>query len=887
MRGRGAFGKLAGMRVRLVTLIAALTAAGCTSQSGSTSPDGGGHPAAEAGQAKKDGGKDATRDGTSDAKASPVADTIPVGNLSLRVVPSTANVSVLGPDGGALLEGVDTSAAVGKPQSANDDAPPMTGFAVRDLSTAYTMSYGSFEVVDDTSTKWRVVTTARVSGATVDLLTADGTRVASLAASQGDDADHLVVAITAGDGAPDASTDAGPVRRRISWGFGCSAADHFAGFGAQTWGVDARKETIPIWIQEEGVGKDLTTDDPTGLWYLLGRRHSAYMPLPEFLSSRGYVVVADTVHRSTFALCSERSDVARMELELPVTLNLFYGPSPHEALGRSTQHFGRPRVPPAFAFAPWNDAIFGSANVRAVASALRAAGAPSSVIWTEDWRGGSFSADNYALNEEWDVDRTLYPDFEQVAKDLHGEGFKWLVYFNSFVEADSAAWPETAPNGYLIRKGDGTPYQFNDAKFTGASLVDLSQPAAVAWAVGKMKAVIALGADGWMGDYGEWLPTDATLTGGSGLDLHNTYPVLWQQAQRQALDEAIAADGVERLMFVRSGWLGTAPLADVFWAGDQRTDFEVDDGMPTVVPIGIGVGLAGVSTFGSDIAGYQSATNADSTKELFFRWTELGAWSPVMRTHHGTQPKLEWSWQSDADSTAEWVRYAKLHTSLAPYMRGLAQAAHDTGVSIWRPLAVEFPSDATSWPVADEVMVGPGVLVAPVQTAGATSRPVYLPPGTWFPWSGGASVAGGTTVTAAAAISEIPVYALAGAVVPTYPDGVETLTREASSAAGAASVADDRVVYAFAGAAGSFTEAPDAGALTYALATAPSGAATWNGASLAACAATPVAPCASTSTGQVSAYVVGPGTLVAGGASLVVTGGASTRKLTLVVRSAS
>ena len=92
--------------------------------------------------------------------------------------------------------------------------------------------------------------------------------------------------------------------------------------------------------------------------------------------------------------------------------------------------------------------------------------------------------------------------------------------------------------------------------------------------------------------------------------------------------------------------------------------------MPTILPIGIGVGLSGVSTFGSDVAGYQSATNPTSTKELFFRWTELGAWSPVMRTHHGTEPKLEWSWESDDDSTAHWVRYAKLHMALAPTMRG-------------------------------------------------------------------------------------------------------------------------------------------------------------------------------------------------------------------------
>ncbi len=810
---------------------------------------------------------------------------LPVGGLSLSVTPATANVSVLGPDGSPLLDGIDTSSDVGMPQSQNDDAPPMTGFAVRDLASAYTMQYGSFKVVDDTSQPWRVVTTATVSGQTIDLFTPDGTRVASLAASQGDDPLHLVVAITAGDDAPDAGADPAAPRRRLSWGFRCTPDDHFAGFGAQTWGVDARGETIPIWSQEEGVGKDLTTEDPTGVWFLVGRRHSAYMPLPEFLSRRGFLAVADTPHRSTFALCSERADVARMELELPATLNLFYGPSPHDAIGRSTNHFGRPRVPPAFAFAPWNDAIFGSANVRSIASALRQAGAPSSVIWTEDWRGGSFNGDNYTLNEEWDVDRTLYPDFEQVASDLHAEGFKWLVYFNSFVEQDSLAWPETAPNGYLIQQADGgSPYTFNDAKFLPASMVDLGQPAAFAWAVGKMAAAITLGADGWMGDFGEWLPTDAILTTGPGIDLHATYSVLWQQAQRKALDDAIAKDHVERLSFVRSGWLGTAALADVFWAGDQRTDFELDDGLPTVVPIGVGVGLSGVSTFGSDIAGYQSATNPTSTKELFFRWTELGAWSPVMRTHHGTQPKLEWSWQSDTASTAQWVRYARLHMSLAPYLRGLAQAAHDTGVSIWRALAVEFPADAPSWPVADEVLVGAGVLVAPVQTTGATSRSVYLPPGTWFPWAGGPSVAGPATVTATAPLTEIPVYALAGTVVPTFPDGVQTLTSEPSSAAGATSVGDDRIVYAFAGASGAFTEAPDAGGLSYTLATTTTGSPAWNGKALAACATTPKAPCAASAAGQATAYVTGPGTLVAGGAQLVVSGGAATRKLTLVVR---
>ncbi len=824
---------------------------------------------------------------SSPAPTAPAPASFGVGAFTIELGEATANLSILAPGGAPLFDGLDTSTAVGKPQSANDDAPPLTGFAVRDLATTWKMQYGSFSAADDTTQPWRVVTRASASGDRVDLFTADGTRVASIAFSRGDEDQHLVAAITAGDGAPPADGGDTAKHRRISWGFGCTADDHFAGFGAQTWGIDGRGETIPIWVQEEGIGKDLTTDDPTGLWYVVGRRHSAYMPLPEFLSRRGFFAVADNAAKSTFALCSEDPNVGRMELELPVTLHVFYGPDPHDAVSRATAHFGRPRVPPAFAFAPWNDAIFGSANVRRVATKLRQVGAPSSVIWTEDWRGGTWNGNNYTLNEEWDVDRTLYPDFESVAADLHAAGFKWLVYFNSFVEQDSKAWPETAPNGYLIGQAghaSATPEVFTDAKFVNASMVDLSNPAAVKWAVGKLSAAIALGADGWMGDYGEWLPTDAQMVGGTGLDLHNPYPILWQQAQRQALDTAIAADGVERLSFVRSGWLGTAPLADVFWAGDQRTDFEVDDGMPTVVPIGAGISLAGVSTYGSDIAGYQSATNPTSTKELFFRWTELGAFSPVMRTHHGTQPSLEWSWESDDDSTAHWVRYAKLHVSLAPFLRSLAQAAHDTGISIWRPLAMEFPEDAASWPVPDEVMMGRGLLVAPVQKAGATSRSVYLPPGTWFPWSGGDSLPGPATLTAAAPVTEIPVYALAGTIVPTYPDGVQTLTVEPSLAPNASQTGDARIVYAFAGAPGHFVESPDTGALAYTLTVTPVEPSTWNGTALATCDAADDPPCMTRANRTTTAYVTGNGTLVSDGATLVASGAYASRALTIVLR---
>src|ERR1035438_3362535 len=60
-----------------------------------------------------------------------------VGVYTVTVAPGTANLSVLGPASAPLLPGLDSSTAAGTPWSMNDDAPPMTGFAVRDLSTTY------------------------------------------------------------------------------------------------------------------------------------------------------------------------------------------------------------------------------------------------------------------------------------------------------------------------------------------------------------------------------------------------------------------------------------------------------------------------------------------------------------------------------------------------------------------------------------------------------------------------------------------------------------------------------------------------------------------------------------------------------------------------------
>ena len=86
----------------------------------------------------------------------------------------------------------------------------------------------------------------------------------------------------------------------------------------------------------------------------------------------------------------------------------------------------------------------------------------------------------------------------------------------------------------------------------------------------------------------------------------------------------------------------------MIWAGDQQTDFSEGDGLPSVIPMGLNLGLAGFPYFGSDIAGYMSQGTTPTTEELFYRWTTFGALTPVMRTHHGRSARENYQWEHDA-----------------------------------------------------------------------------------------------------------------------------------------------------------------------------------------------------------------------------------------------
>ncbi len=665
-------------------------------------------------------------------------------------------------------------------------------------SASWQEMFGSFLVTENTA-PWIEPTSMT--------LTAGSTKELTFQVGQGAH-HHTTIKITSPDSGVLALALSSDGQNRIRAGFGCAAADHFLGFGSQTDATDHHGHLIPVFTSEPGIGK--TNDDDNSnnpVWYLVGARHQASYPLPTFLSGRGFAFLADTTQRTIFDLC--QADPSRWSVETwdsGVTLRVYDGPQPAAAVERLTADTGR--QPPAndLALAPWNDAIFGSANVRNVAAELRAAHIPTSALWTEDFRGGSFYGDVYRIKEEWDVDRTLYPDIEQLASDLHAQGFRFLAYHNTFLTQGTNIISQAESPDVLIQQSGGAgDYMFLGASFEMASMVDLTNPQGAAFVKAWLQKLAGYGFDGWMADYGEWLPVDAALTGGqNALTFHNQYPGAYHHLDAEVF-ASLTTDPNTRTYFTRSGTLRDIRDQPVIWGGDQLTTFDQNDGLPTALMKGLNLGLAGAAIYGSDIGGYQNNGGPPSTKELFFRWTTLGALSTVMRTHHGLDAQLNWRFDSDADTTAHFARWAQFHAQLWPYLRSAAQEAFDHGMPIMRVLPLAYPTDETVWPMNDEYLFGPSILVAPVMTEGATSRSVYLPADTWLPWSSGPAITGPMTITADLPMTEIGLYARAGSIIPTLPP-LDTLMPADPPLVTLADVRNQRTLLVFGGADGNWTD---------------------------------------------------------------------------------
>jgi alpha-D-xyloside xylohydrolase len=93
-----------------------------------------------------------------------------------------------------------------------------------------------------------------------------------------------------------------------------------------------------------------------------------------------------------------------------------------------------------------------------------------------------------------------------------------------------------------------------------------------------------------------------------------------------------------------------------------------------------------------------------------------------------------------------------------------------------RPFGLQFPALGV-FP-EDTYVLGDDLLVAPVETKGATTRTLIKPPGRWFNWWDGSELGGepGAIVEVAAPLTTLPLFLREGALVPMLRPTIDTLS---------------------------------------------------------------------------------------------------------------
>ncbi|MGO9487888.1 MAG: TIM-barrel domain-containing protein [Solirubrobacteraceae bacterium] len=545
--------------------------------------------------------------------------------------------------------------------------------------------------------------------------------------------------------------------------FGSSPGEAFHGFGGRHNLLDQHGQTFYNWVDQENFragGEQETNLSPDG-------PQAAYYVQSSFVSNHGYGFLLNRSELSTWRMDSEDPGAWQVQVAAPTLDYVVASGGMPQAIDTLTSITGRQRVPPA-----WLGPLFDQE--------VEYAQSPASYEARAEQNLSEFIARKVPLSafrvEGWVYVSTAFR--EGLFARLRAHGIRPLVYFRPFAgdensgENSKADFEAALAGHYFATTEGGEPFLFTSNYQHPAGLIDFTNPAAVQWWRERIFAALEMGAEGFMLDFGEQVqPGMHFFDGASAEQMHNLYPVIYQRVTREICEEFEASHpGRQIVFFTRSGYTGepgTAAYESFNFPGDETTDWSQSSGLGSLTRDMLNRGIGGAYGYSTDIGGYYDVETPRTSRELFLRWAEWAALSPVFRLH-GAVVGEHTPWGLHAVSAYRWL--TKLHVSAEPLIRSLWQQADETGMPIARPLYLQYPEDPQAAAQDQEWLLGSDVLVAPVVEQGAASRSVYFPQGCWRNPETGQQVLGPGAQTVAADIKQLPFFFACG-TEPFKPPG--------------------------------------------------------------------------------------------------------------------
>jgi alpha-D-xyloside xylohydrolase len=482
----------------------------------------------------------------------------------------------------------------------------------------------------------------------------------------------------------------------------------------------------------------------------------SYKAVPVLFSTKGWGMMLHSTYRSYWEIGSSSYTAGSFLTEdAGIDLLLFAAPSLKGLLRKYTGLTGRPMMPPKWALGVWLSRCQyrSRGEAEAAVRGMRRRRIPMDVVHLDpQWMKVHYYPERGvdACDFEWDEED--FPDRDTMYCRWADDGVAVCHWVNPYLPEGTPIYREAEAEGYLVKDPRGKPCR--PAHGNAVGIVDFTYRQAKEWWKDHLKELLRAGAAVFKPDYGELVPEFAVFHDGrTGAEMHNPYLFLYNRA----VFEATREEKGYNLIWGRSGYIGSQRYPGT-WAGDTQVSWHA---MKCCLRGGLSASMTGWSFWSCDIGGF---TGPMPDRELYIRWAQWGLLTPFSR-FHGTTPREPWQYGEQAVRVAR--RYARLRYALMPYLLAAAEESTRTGTPMMRHMALEFEDEPNVHTIDDQYMLGPDLLVAPVMTAGARSRDVYLPEGIWTEMDRpGAVHLGRTFAQVRAPLGRIPLLVREGAVVP-------------------------------------------------------------------------------------------------------------------------
>ena len=516
----------------------------------------------------------------------------------------------------------------------------------------------------------------------------------------------------------------------IEWA--ATASEHLYGLGERFDSLDQRGKNVDVWIRD-------APGQPSG--------HESYFCTPVLYSSGGWALFAADNPEGAFDLRAEGGGRHRYRRAGPdARLYLAAGDSLRDLLLKRARIQGPFRTIPDWAWGPWisRNSFENQDEAEEAIRGMIERGLPVAAIVQEAWKGRSESGEfNRFAPERW-------PRLEEYFRLCSNHGIRTVLWQVPVLHPSSPDYASCAEQGYFVKASDGS-VRPRRSWLSGFANFDFTHPDAVRYWKDILRPLVRMGVSGFKADDGEDVePEDLFEDGRRGWQLHNEYTVLYARAIAEVFEE----EGRDGILWCRSAGLGSEALP-ALWAGDQ---FAAWDQLRCLVPAGLSAGLSGAPFWGHDIGGYLG----DPSAELYVRWLQFGAFSPLMQ-YHGRRRREPWVFGEEAVRAYRLCAFVRMN--LRPTLIALGRETAETGLPVMRPMILEFPEDPRFADEHSQYMLGHDLLVAPVMEEGAHQRLVRFPAGAWQHLLQPVSYVGPADVQVPLGMETVPVFVRQDAVL--------------------------------------------------------------------------------------------------------------------------